>query len=91
MTLAVLKPDGLDMGVAIQRPGESGRGILASGKEHEGTIGLERRRHPAIMAAIGGPVTRCPFAKIETQRVFLNVRRMFFAFGRMAGPVSLAL
>jgi hypothetical protein len=39
MTLAVVESDGLDMSVVPEGPGEAGRGVLASGKQHESLIG----------------------------------------------------
>jgi hypothetical protein len=58
MALAVVKPDGLDMGIAAQRPGETGRGILAAREQNKGPIGMKRLCHSSIMAVIVRPVTR---------------------------------
>ena len=39
IALAVVEPDGIDILVAIQRPGQAGRGILTSRKEYQRSVG----------------------------------------------------
>lgn len=38
MTLAVVESERLDMGEVLERPGQTGGGILAPRKEHEGVV-----------------------------------------------------
>ncbi len=40
VALAVVEADGLHLGVAVQRPGQAGGGVLAAGEQHQGVAGV---------------------------------------------------
>jgi hypothetical protein len=42
VTLSIVKADGLDPLIALERPGKARRRILAAGKQHQGGVGIER-------------------------------------------------